>query len=90
MHAVAITRNVHCNLSLCTPKELDKVRMYEEIMTNDDNLESNLPTSSLLKKTSGLHAGTDELKIMCTGDLPLQVNYAVGRLVAVMVYCFRL
>ena len=30
----------------------------------------------------------DELKIMCTGDLPLQVNYAVGRLVAVIVYCF--
>ena len=27
----------------------DKVRMYEEIMTNDDNLESNLLTSSLLK-----------------------------------------
>ena len=25
---------------------------------NDDNLESNLLTSSLLKKTSGLHAGT--------------------------------
>ena len=36
----------------------DKVRMYEEIMTNDDNLESNLLTSSLLKKTSDLHAGT--------------------------------
>ena len=36
----------------------DKVQMYEEIMTNDENLESNLPTSSLLKKTSGLHAGT--------------------------------
>ena len=35
----------------------DKVRMYEEIMTNDNNLESNLLTSSLLKKTSGLHAG---------------------------------
>ena len=33
--------------------------MYdEEIMTNDDNLESNLLTSSLLKKMSGLHAGT--------------------------------
>ena len=31
---------------------------YEEIMTNDDNLESNLLTSSLLKKMSGLHAGT--------------------------------
>ena len=30
----------------------------------------------------------DELKKMCTGDLPLQVNYAVGRLVAVIVYCF--
>ena len=36
----------------------DKVRMYEEIMMNDDNLESNLLTSSLLKKMSGLHAGT--------------------------------
>ena len=27
----------------------DKVRMYEEMMMNDDNLESNLLTSSLLK-----------------------------------------
>ena len=34
------------------------VWMYEEIMMNNDNLEFNLPTSSLLKKTSGLHAGT--------------------------------
>ena len=31
--------------------------MYEEIMMNNDNLESNLLTSSLLKM-SGLHAGT--------------------------------
>ena len=48
---------------------------YKEIMMNDDNLESNLLTSSLLKKMSGLHAGTsltvycsvagDELMIMC-------------------------
>ena len=30
----------------------DKVRMYEEIMMNDDNLESNLLTSSLLKTCS--------------------------------------
>ena len=29
--------------------ESDKVRMYEETMTNDDNLESCLLTSSLLK-----------------------------------------
>ena len=36
----------------------DKVWMYEEIMMKDDNLESNLLTFSLLKKTSGLHAGT--------------------------------
>ena len=36
----------------------DKVQMYEEIMMNDDNLESNPLTSSLLKKISGLHAGT--------------------------------
>ena len=42
----------------CLVHYLDKVRMHEEIMTNDDNLESNLLTSSLLKKTSGLHAGT--------------------------------
>ena len=32
--------------------------MYEEKMTNDDNLESNLLTSSLLKTMSGLYAGT--------------------------------
>ena len=30
----------------------DKVCMYEEIMMNDDNLESNLLTSSLLKMCS--------------------------------------
>ena len=33
----------------CFEVGIDKVRMYEEIMTNDDNLESNLLTSSLLK-----------------------------------------
>ena len=37
--------------------DIDKV-CDEEIMTNNDNLESNLLTSSLLKKTSDLHAGT--------------------------------
>ena len=32
----------------------DKLQMYDkEIMMNDDNLESNLLTSSLLKKMSG-------------------------------------
>ena len=30
----------------------------KQIMTNNDNLESHLLTSRLLKKTSGLHAGT--------------------------------
>ena len=59
-------------------------------MTNDDNLESNLLTSSLLKRCLVYMLVHDELEIMCTGDLPLQVNYAVGRLVAVIVYCFRL
>ena len=48
--------NVKPNIS--NPLIPDKVRMYEEIVTNDDNLESNLLTSSSLKKTSGLHAGT--------------------------------
>ena len=62
--------------------------MYdEEIMTNDDNLVSYLLTSSLLK-TSGLHAGTSSTEENVLGDLTLQVNYAVGRLVTVIVYCF--
>ena len=61
------------------------------MMTNDDNLEFNLLTSSLLKKKHLVYMLVqDELRIMCKGDLPLQVNYAVGRLVAVIVYCFRL
>ena len=30
-----------------------------------------------------------ELKRMCTSNLPLQVNYAVGRLVTVIVYCVQ-
>ena len=30
----------------------------------------------------------DELKKMCTGNLPLQVNYAAGRLVTVTDNCF--
>ena len=67
----------------------DKVQMYEEIMMNDDNLESNLPTSSLLKMRClaqvelcvyCLVAG-DELTRICSGDLPLQVNlfiYSAG------------
>ena len=46
-----------CNL-LITIMMSDKVQMYEEIMMNNDNLESNLLTSGLLKWTSGLHAGT--------------------------------
>ena len=68
---------------------VDKMRMHEEIMTNDDNLESNLLTSSLLKRHLVYMLVQDELKKKCTGNLPLQVNYAAGRLVAVMVYCFR-
>ena len=58
--------------------------MYEEIMTNDDNLESNLLTSSLLERHLVYMLVQVELKKMCTGDLPLQVNYTVE----VIVYCF--
>ena len=52
----------------------DKVRMYEEIMTNDDNLESNLLTSSLLKMllqvelemfTANCLVAGEELLFMC-------------------------
>ena len=48
--------------------------MYEEILTNDDNLESILLTYSLLKRHLVYMLVQDELKKMCTGDLPLQVN----------------
>ena len=73
---------------------IDKVWMYEEIMTNDDNLESNLLTFSLLKRRLVyvlvelcclLLSSSEEL---CTVNLPLQINYAAGRLVTVIVYCF--
>ena len=57
-------------------------------MTKDDNLESNLPTYSLLKRHLVYMLVQVKLKIMCTGDLPLQVNYVAGRLLAVIVYCF--
>ena len=61
------------------PPVADKVWMYEEIMTNDDNLESNLLTSSLLKMcslyklnwrsllfTAYCPVAGDELIFMCT------------------------
>ena len=49
-------------------------------MTNDDNLESNLLTSSLLKRRLVYMLVQVELRILCSGDLTLQANYAVGRL----------
>ena len=44
------TDNIGHNLSCFL--WIDKVRMYEEMMTNDDNLESSLLTSNLLKMHS--------------------------------------
>ena len=72
-----------------TMVKVDKVWMYEERMMNNDNLESNLLTSSLLKRCLVYMLVKVELRILCTGDLPLQVNYAVERLMAVAGYCFR-
>ena len=51
------------NIRLHRARKCDKyakelIKYYEEKMMNDDSLESNLLTSSLLKKTSSLHAGT--------------------------------
>ena len=58
---------------------LDKVWMYnKEIMTNDDNLESNLLTSSLLKRCLVYMLVQVELKMLCSSNLTL--NYAAGRL----------
>ena len=56
--------------------------MYQEIMINDDNLESNLPTSSLLKMCSLVQVelcvycpmAGDELTLSVLWDLTLQVN----------------
>ena len=51
---------------------------YKEMM-NADNLASNLLTSSLLKRHLVYMLVQDELKKMCTANLPLQFNYAVGK-----------
>ena len=56
--------------------------MYEEIMTNDDNLESNLLTSSLLEVCSLVQVelcvycpvAGDELTVSVFRDLTLQAN----------------
>ena len=58
------------------------IKYDEEIMMNDDNLESNLLTSSLLKRHLVYMLVQVELRKLCTGNMPLQVNYAGGRLVA--------
>ena len=60
--------------------------MYEEIMTNNDNFESNLLTSILLKMCCLVQVelcvycpvAGDELIRICSGDLPLQVNLFSG------------
>ena len=65
------------------------IKYDKEIMMNDDNLESNLLAFSLLKRCLVYMLVQVELEKMCTCNLLLQVNYAVGRLVAVIVYCFR-
>ena len=64
----------------------DKVWMYKEIMMNDDNLESNLLTSSLLKMRCLVQVelcvyypvAGDELTVCVFTDLTLQVNLFRG------------
>ena len=59
--------------------------MYKEIMTNDDNLESSLLTSILLKMLVQVElcvycpVAGDVLTVKVLSDLTLQVNYSVGR-----------
>ena len=51
---------------------MDKVRMYEEIMMNDDNLESNLLTSTLLKMLAQVLLQAEPeicVKVNVTGEL---------------------
>ena len=71
----------------------DKVRMYEEIMTKDDNLDSNLLTSSLLKMCCLVQVelcvycpvAGDELTVSVYRDLSLQVNLFSGNRMTVVV-----
>ena len=58
--------------------------MYEEIMMNDDNLESSLLTSNLLKMLVQVEhlyclVAGGELSESVLSDLTLQVNYSAGR-----------
>ena len=63
--------------------------MYEEIMMNDDNLESNLLASSLLRMCSLVQAelcvnclvAGDELTLSVLCDLTLQVNLFSGKVI---------
>ena len=57
-------------------------------MTNDDNLESNLLTSSLLKRRLVYMLVQDELIKREQAIHHFKLIYAVGRLVAVIVYSF--
>ena len=67
--------------------------MYEEIMTNDDNLESSLPTASLLKMCCLIKVelcvycpvAGDELTVSVFRDLTLQVNLSSGKRMTVVV-----
>ena len=79
--SLKINRQMWCSKEMSQKMFLIKFEIRR--MKNDDNLES-----LLLKKHLVCMLVQDKLEIICAGDLPLQVNYAVGRLVAVIVYCF--
>ena len=57
-------------------------------MMNNDNLESNLLASSLLKRRLVYMLVQDELTTREQAIYHIKLIYAVGRLVAVIVYCF--
>ena len=67
----------------------DKVQMYEEIMMKDDNLESYLPTSSLLKICCLVQVelcvycpvAGDELTVSVIHELTVQVNLFSGKII---------
>ena len=61
---------------------------YEEKMMNDDNIESNLLTSSLLKRCLVYMLIQDKLTTREQAIHHFKLIYAVGRLVAVIVYSF--
>ena len=93
MHKTSKHFDVFSNDLCLNGVDSDKVWMYKEIMMSDDNLESNLPTSSLLRMCCLVQVelyvycpvAGDELTVSVFRDLTLQINLFSGKRMTVVV-----